>query len=524
MHPASVVRGLRPNHTNTAGLVRPKTKFVANAPQTPNLIPPTLNHRVPQDIPAPRHETILPQPKPAHLLAEAPVFIPISQIESFPQRELTPPTSENSTRSTEESFLEDYQVEYSDYPHELQPLPYAYPIYPAQAIPAYGPVPFPQFAYPPNTIVPMYAYSAFPMTSYSYGNQAAMRKPAPRRSFQPFSSQNPNPPMMNPVQMNAPFFMAPPVDYYAYSAPLLDQNQFLLKENPAFLDPYVSAEDLYQNITTHLNNNEKCRVSWLNRLLSKVETQEEFEKALEVFTKYADRNADLTGETGTLLIKAACRANFAERILDMLCDPTKRLWPTIGGIHYLMINFSLKKDTHSVMRAFTAAKIRNLEPSARTFHIVIRECVDNNLTEDALKFAQQFKEYSIVPNRVTFNILMNGCRKLNRPDEILKLRDQMNELNIDINDTTVKFTSLAHMMKGNLSEAIKEFESYPGLDTKLEEFALKFLEVTEENDDSQNRCVAQLLRAIQSRGFILPQTLQVQLDQLEQNLTVTDLN
>ena len=71
-----------------------------------------------------------------------------------------------------------------------------------------------------------------------------------------------------------------------------------------------------------------------------------------------------------------------------------------------------------------------------------------------MKFAEESKSMEIIPNRVTYNILMNGCRKFKRAQDILNLRDQMDKNNIEINDTTVKFTVIAHMILGNQELAI----------------------------------------------------------------------
>jgi pentatricopeptide repeat protein len=284
------------------------------------------------------------------------------------------------------------------------------------------------------------------------------------------------------------------------------------------LDVHMSVGDLYRNIMAQLSDNNQCRLSWLHRLLAKCNSFAEFDKALHVFTTFRERALETTPETATLLIKAACRAGAPEKALNLLKDMDHtRMFPTLGGVHYLMINFSLLKKTEAVLETFDIAKERGLKPTQRTFHILIRECVDNDRIDDAMKFAEESKHTDIVPNRVTYNILMNGCRKFNKPKEILQLRDQMNEHNIEINDTTVKFTALAHMMLGNSDMAVKAFKEYPELDTKMEDFCEKFFEVTSE-DIAQKKCVSDLFAALKASGTQLPVTVENKLKELKSNL------
>ena len=79
------------------------------------------------------------------------------------------------------------------------------------------------------------------------------------------------------------------------------------------------------------------------------------------------------------------------------------------------------------------------------------------------------------------------------------MREQMNEQNIEINDTTVKFTALAHMMLGDTASAVKAFHEFPELQTKLEDFCSKFFEVTEEEDVAQKQHVVELFRAVEQQ-------------------------
>jgi len=285
------------------------------------------------------------------------------------------------------------------------------------------------------------------------------------------------------------------------------------------LDVHMDVDQLYSNIKLHFEMNPSCRISWMNRMLAKCNTPSQFEKALDIFRLFQHRGIQTTPETGTLLIKAACRAGIPERALTLLANEENEisLWPTLGGIHYLMISFSLKKDTKRVMQTYEFTKTQKIRPTTRTYHILIRECVDNDLIDDAMRFSEESKINRIVPNRVTFNILMNGCRKFQKAKEILSLRKQMNEHKIDINDTTVKFTALAYMMLNDIDAAVKEFLDYPELNTKMEEFSLKFFEVMEESL-TQKKCVIGLFAALKSRGTRLPPSIEHKLMQLESSL------
>jgi pentatricopeptide repeat protein len=271
---------------------------------------------------------------------------------------------------------------------------------------------------------------------------------------------------------------------------------------------------LFQGILSHIESHQICRVSWLNRLLAKCSTAEDFEKGLEVYRVYQGRGVELPAETGTLLLKAGCRAEIPSRVLQLLKNKELEIIPTLGGIHYLMINFSLKNDSKSVMESFQVAQDLNLKPNQRSYHILIRECVDHDLIDEALNFAAQCKTAKIVPNRVTYNILMNGCRKANKPQAILQLRDEMNQHGIEINDTTVKFTALAHMMLGDVPQAVEAFLSFPELDTKMTEFANKFFEITEEDLPQQKKSVVQLFDALKANNVALPPPIEAKLRQL----------
>jgi len=300
---------------------------------------------------------------------------------------------------------------------------------------------------------------------------------------------------------------------FGYYTPM-PQFQALTLEEAACdrIDARKSAEEIFEVIMTQFDQNEECRVSHLNRMLAKCSTLSDFDRAVKVLQRFNDKKINTTTETGTLFIKAACRAGIPEQALSMLknCDQLK-IFPTLGGMHYLMINFSLKKDTSSVLETFQVTKWRQLKPTTRTYHILIRECVDNNLIQEALKLATESREHDIIPNRVTYNILMNGCRKNNMPLEILQLRSEMNQYNIEINDTTVKFTVLAHMMLGDTDSAVKAFLSYADASdpAKLLDFSNKFLE-----DEEQREWVVKLFQALEQRNIPISPEIRVNLLQV----------
>lgn len=282
----------------------------------------------------------------------------------------------------------------------------------------------------------------------------------------------------------------------------------------------MSVEELHASIVTNLESTNTCKISWLNRMLAKTNSPQDFQLSCEAFDMFAARGIHTTPETGTLFIKAACRAGTPEKALELLQtnDEHLRIWPTLGGIHYLMINFSLRRDTKSVVDTFHLTKLRQLKPTQRTYHILIRECVDHDLMADAMRYAEECKQENIVPNRVTYNILMNGCRKFNMPNEILELRSQMDVNEVEINDTTVKFTALAHMMLGNKTAAVKAFMEYPQLETKLAEFCDKFFEVT---DDStiQKRCVVELFGLLKAKGVAIPAAVDAKVASVKESLS-----
>jgi pentatricopeptide repeat protein len=92
-------------------------------------------------------------------------------------------------------------------------------------------------------------------------------------------------------------------------------------------------------------------------------------------------------------------------------------------------------------------KERGLHPTSQSYHILIRECVDNNLLDEALQYFNDCIEIEkLVPERVSFNVLMNACRKQNRPQDVLMLRSLMRLFSIKINDSTVKFTIIAEVV------------------------------------------------------------------------------
>jgi len=385
-------------------------------------------------------------------------------------------------------------------------------------------LPPPQFYYPQVVLVPY---------GNPYGYQGGVTY------YQPVTY-----PQFQPQQYITPVFSPMPQQYMSYATPdpslpsiydeSLQYSDVGLKgmknfrgNNDKFSDKQndgrlmlanMGVSELHESIKETLEVNANVRVSWLNRMLSKCNNREEFDQALETYKLYQSKIDGTTPETGTLLLKAACRAGIPELALDLLKDTSEvPIFPTLGGIHYLMINFSLKNDTKAVVETYEVTRKRDLKPTQRTFHILIRECVDHDLIDEAMKFAEECKTLEIVPNRVTYNILMNGCRKYQRARDILELRQQMNDYKIEINDTTVKFTVLAHMMLDNTNAALTEFMKYPEIDVKLDEFCNKFFEVTEESND-QKRLVVNLFNALKSNRVELPVEVEQKLATLKADI------
>ena len=68
---------------------------------------------------------------------------------------------------------------------------------------------------------------------------------------------------------------------------------------------------------------------------------------------------------------------------------------------------------------------------------------------------------------------MNGCRRTKKAKELLELRMKMDLHKIEINDTTVKFTALAHMMLGDTESAVKAFMQFHEAVKKKKKFSKK---------------------------------------------------
>jgi hypothetical protein len=46
-----------------------------------------------------------------------------------------------------------------------------------------------------------------------------------------------------------------------------------------------------------------------------------------------------------------------DKVLELLSNPAYALFPSLGGVHYLLINFALKRDTKAVVSTFNAMKV-----------------------------------------------------------------------------------------------------------------------------------------------------------------------
>ena len=348
----------------------------------------------------------------------------------------------------------------------------------------------------PETALDPRAYATTPVYS---------RKPSAKPNFHAFTQSRISQNKANPFATSKRNFSS--LQMKAEEDEELDEMSEITSEVSSTADSLnkVTLDDLFVMIQQQIKTHSNVKVSWLNRLLTKVQTTEDWHKAFFVVKQFIDQSLATTTETGTLFIKAACRAGAAEQALKSLKDVQDfRLFPTLGGIHYLMINFSLQKgQTANVISAFGLCEARDITPTTRTYHILIRECVDNGLLDDAMVFAKASTDRQIAPSRVAFNILMNGCRQAGKYEQILEYRDQMKKFNLEINDTTVKFTVVAHLMMGNFDAAFKEFKSYPDLDTKLSSFCSRFLELLPDHEAE----LTQLFTKLEESGLKLPQNV-----------------
>jgi hypothetical protein len=69
------------------------------------------------------------------------------------------------------------------------------------------------------------------------------------------------------------------------------------------LDVNMGVDELHANIQTQIELHGVCRTSWLNRMLAKSNTLEEFNKSLDIYHKFQSQGLETTAETATLLLK-----------------------------------------------------------------------------------------------------------------------------------------------------------------------------------------------------------------------------
>jgi len=79
--------------------------------------------------------------------------------------------------------------------------------------------------------------------------------------------------------------------------------------------------------------------------------------------------------------------------------------------------------------------------------------------------------------------------------KILDLKQEMDQFSVEINETTIKFVSLAHIMLGETEKAIHAFIQYPELNTNLDGFLQKYLELIQE-DETHLKIVLDLFTAL----------------------------
>eukprot|EP01116_Phalansterium_solitarium_P013446 TRINITY_DN3080_c1_g1_i2.p1 TRINITY_DN3080_c1_g1~~TRINITY_DN3080_c1_g1_i2.p1 ORF type:complete len:532 (-),score=145.61 TRINITY_DN3080_c1_g1_i2:478-1923(-) len=252
------------------------------------------------------------------------------------------------------------------------------------------------------------------------------------------------------------------------------------------------------------------KASMLVRVLARCTTIDELDALLVVLEKSPHISLPTNGEIGTLVVKAACRTSVPERAYTLFAEG--RIRPTLGGVHYLMIHFSIKNNTPLILKIFDIARRHGMRPNVNTFHILIRACVNHNMIDQALKFAAECMTANIRPNRVVFNLLMKGCYKANQPYQILNLREQMDDqCRMEINDTTVKFTVMAYIMLDRTEKALEELLSYASGDvTKLEDVCLKFFEMSD-GDNIEHFHLLALFHALREADIQLPPSVEYQL-------------
>jgi len=277
--------------------------------------------------------------------------------------------------------------------------------------------------------------------------------------------------------------------------------------SPCNFNNDMTLDQFYIEIMKSFAAYKNCKLSWFHRMLAKVETKADFERAKTVWNQYVQHCHAITSETSTLIVKASCKAGIPNDGLEVLSAliEHEQYWPSTAGVQYLMINLSLNKETEAVMKAYNICKKKGFKMTPKTFHIVIRECIENGMIDEAFMFAEEAKEMGVEMNRVIYNILMNGCRTHELPEKIIQLREEMDNQNIEINDSTIKFTSLAYLAMNKKEEAVQSFQQYEKLGMTLEEFCAKFI-VDETEDATQKEHVKQLFQVVREAGVDLPES------------------
>jgi pentatricopeptide repeat protein len=76
-----------------------------------------------------------------------------------------------------------------------------------------------------------------------------------------------------------------------------------------------------------------------------------------------------------------------------------------------MINFAINGDLPSLFKTLETLRVSGLDPNSRTYHIIIRACVDNGDVFHAVQLLLDAKENRISLERGTYNVCMNGIIK-----------------------------------------------------------------------------------------------------------------
>lgn len=265
----------------------------------------------------------------------------------------------------------------------------------------------------------------------------------------------------------------------------------------------------------------------LHKLLHLCATERDVDLAFRVIQKFRDAAIPTTTETLSLLIKACCRAHAPHRGLDavlrhrVLGTGT----PSLKGLHYLMINFAINGDLPSLFKTLETLRGSGLEPNSRTYHIIIRACVDNGDVFHAVELLLDAKENRISLERGTYNVCMNGIIKELRElpgdgareekgrclEEVKKLMDCAF---IEPNGSTLALMVEGYMLLSDTAHAMDTLAELIGLlhGGVSDELAEAVVSYCERADAAEIRtCGQKVLEAAEKNGVALPASMRTAL-------------